>query len=50
MSPRITGTSNLLLELICQSFRFNIQVDQLNNVNKQVGTGGDTVEPMYFEF
>ena len=31
--PRVTGTGALLLNLICQSVRFNIQVNPLENVN-----------------
>lgn len=46
MSPRVTGASALLLDLICQSVRFNIQVDELKNMNADSESG----ESFYFEF
>lgn len=52
-SPRITGTSALLLDLLCASVRFNIQVNPLENMNdpadplKGVGEAADEV--FYFE-
>ena len=50
VSPQITGTSALLLNLICSSVRFNIQVDPLKNMNDQANLGdGETLEPFYFE-
>ena len=45
MSPCVTGTSALLLDLICSSLRFNIQVSPLENVNADE----DTDEVFYFE-
>jgi hypothetical protein len=45
VSPRITGASALLLDLLCQSVRFNIQVNPLENVNAD--TSADEV--FYFE-
>ena len=45
--PRVSGTSALLLDLICASLRFNVQVDPLTNINAQTGTDE---EPLYFEF
>lgn len=32
-SPRITGTSALLLDLLCNSIVFNVQVKELDNMN-----------------
>lgn len=46
ISPRVTGASALLLDLICQSVRFNIQVDELKNINADTESG----ESFYFEF
>ena len=48
--PRVIGASALLLDLICASVRFNVQVDPLTNINSQVDDNGNTVEPLYFEF
>ena len=42
--PRIIGASALLQDLICQSLRFNVQVEELENVNA-VSDSGE-----YFEF
>lgn len=50
VSPRVMGTSTLLLDLICASVRFNIQVDELDNINTHVNAQGVTDEPLYFEF
>ena len=50
VSPRLTGTSALLLELICSSVLFNVQVQELDNINTHVNAQGVTDEPMYFEF
>ena len=53
VSPRITGTSALLLDLICASVRFNIQVNPLENMNDPTdplkGTGDAAGEIFYFE-
>ena len=47
VSPSITGASALLLDLLCQSLRFNVQVKELENMNP---TGTDTPdEVFYFE-
>ena len=50
-SPSITGTSALLLSLICASdVRFNIQVDPLQNMNDPDNAIGDyNGESFYFE-
>ena len=48
VSPQITRTSALLLNLICQSLRVNIQVDELKNIN--ANNSGENPEPLYFEF
>ena len=45
VSPRVLGTSALLLDLICGSVRFNIQVKELENINAD--TSSDEV--FYFE-
>ena len=47
VSPRVLGASALLLDLLCQSLRFNVQVKELENMNP---TGTDTPdEVFYFE-
>lgn len=48
VSPRITRTSALLLNLICASVRLNVRVKALENINEKDGTAEE--EPMYFEF
>ena len=45
VSPQLTGTSALLLSLICQSLRFNVQVKELENMNDVEGTE----EVFYFD-
>ena len=45
VSPRITGIGAMLLSLLCQSVRFNIQVNPLENVNADTSTD----EIFYFE-
>ena len=40
--PRIIGASALLQDLICNSVRFNIQVNELENMNE--------TSSEYFEF
>ena len=53
VSPQITGTSALLLSLICSSVRFNIQVNPLENMNDSndplKGVGEAANEVFYFE-
>ena len=51
VSPRILGTSALLMDLICQSLRFNIQVNPLENMNKPGDdpAGDYNGETFYFE-
>ena len=44
-SPCLTGTSAMLLTLLCQSVRFNIQVNPLENINADSDSG----EIFYFE-
>ena len=45
VSPRVLGTSALLLDLHCHSVRFNVQVKELENVNAVDDSG----EIFYFE-
>ena len=53
VSPQITGTSALLLSLICSSVRFNIQVNPLENMNDPSdplkGVNDAASEVFYFE-
>ena len=53
VSPRVTGTSAMLLNLICTSVRFNIQVNPLENMNDPTdplkGFGDAADEVFYFE-
>ena len=45
-SPEVKQTGLILEALICQSIRFNGQVDEIHNINGDEGTE----EPLYFEF
>ena len=50
VSPRVTGASAQLLNLLCSSVRFNIQVDPLQNMNDPNNAIGDyNDEVFYFE-
>ena len=48
ISPRVTGASAMLLDLLCASVLTNVRVKPLDNINKKDGTADE--EPMYFEF
>ena len=48
VSPRITGASAMLLDLLCASVLMNVRVKELDNINAKDGTAAE--EPMYFEF
>ena len=45
-SPEVKQTGLILEALICQSIRFNGQVDEIHNINGDEGTE----EPLYLEF
>ncbi len=47
VTPRVTGASAMLLDLLCNSVRFNIQVKELENMNPIEGETSDEV--FYFE-
>lgn len=47
VTPRVTGASAMLLDLLCNSVRFNIQVKELKNMNPIEGETSDEV--FYFE-
>ena len=53
VSPRVLGTSALLMDLICASVRLNIQVNPLDNMNDPSdplkGVGDAASEVFYFE-
>lgn len=34
----------------CDSQRFNAQVDELHNINKEAADHPESAEPLYFEF
>lgn len=34
----------------CTTLRFNVQVDELDNINSHVDSQGNTAEQLYFEF
>lgn len=44
-------TAHMALERnFCATVRFNVKVQELDNINAKVDEDGNTVEPMYFEF
>ena len=48
VTPRVTGASAMLLDLLCASVLMNVRVKPLDNINLKDGTADE--EPMYFEF
>ena len=48
-TPSVKVTQMALESNFCQTLRFNAQVDELRNINKEV-EAGDRSEPLYFEF
>ena len=49
-SPSVKVTQMALESNFCQTLRFNMQVDELHNINKAVEDGTVDSEPLYFEF
>ena len=49
-APDAKVTHMALESNFCQTLRLNAQVDELRNINSEVDSDGNTVEPMYFEF
>jgi hypothetical protein len=48
--PRAKVTHMALESNFCTTLRFNVQVDELDNINSHVDSQGNTVEQLYFEF
>ena len=48
-APSAKVTQMALESNFCQTLRFNVQVDELRNINKEV-EDGKASEPLYFEF
>ena len=48
-APSAKVTHMVLESNFCQTVRFNVQVDELHNINKDVEDGTSS-EQMYFEF
>ncbi|MBO5562913.1 MAG: hypothetical protein J5939_04280 [Bacteroidales bacterium] len=48
-TPRAVVTHVVFESNFCQTVRFNVQVDELRNINKEVEAGTSN-EPLYFEF
>ena len=48
-TPRAVVTHVAFESNFCQTVRFNVQVDELRNINKEVEAGTSN-EPLYFEF
>ena len=49
-APSALVTQMALESNFCQTLRFNAQVDELHNINKEAADNPDTAEPLYFEF
>jgi len=49
-APSAKVTQMALESNFCQTVRFNAQVDELHNINKEAADNPDTAEPLYFEF
>ena len=50
-APSSKETSMALENNFCATVLFNLQVQELDNINTHLNEDGtDTVEPMYFEF
>ena len=47
-APVAKATDMALESNFCQTVRFNVRVQELDNINAKVGTADE--EPMYFEF
>ena len=49
-APSSKVTSMALENNFCATIRFNVKVQELDNINTHLDDDGNTVEPMYFEF
>ena len=49
-APSASVTLMALERNFCESLRFNVQVDELHNINKDAVDNQSTAEPLYFEF
>lgn len=49
-APSSKETNMALESNFCTTVRFNVRVQQLENINADVDDDGKTIEPMYFEF
>ena len=45
-SPQVISAEVDMMTALCQSIRFNVQVDEIKNVNSK----NEDNEPLYFEF
>lgn len=49
-SPSVKVMQMALESNFCQTLRFNVQVDELRNINAEKDSDGKPIEPLYFEF
>ena len=49
-APSAKVTQMALESNFCTTQRFNAQVDELHNINKDAADNPDSAEPLYFEF
>ncbi|MBR6933105.1 MAG: hypothetical protein IKH49_07380 [Bacteroidales bacterium] len=49
-APSALVTQMALESNFCQTVRFNVQVDELRNINKDALDNPESAEPLYFEF
>lgn len=50
LAPSAKVTQMELESNFCNTLRFNVQVDELHNINADKDANGNPVEPLYFEF
>ena len=49
-APSVKVTQMALESNFCQTVRFNMQVDELRNINEEAEANPESAEPLYFEF
>lgn len=50
LAPSVKVTQMALESNFCTTLRYNAQVDELHNINKEAADNPETAEPLYFEF
>ena len=50
LAPSVKVTQMALESNFCTTLRYNAQVDELHNINKEAADNPETAEPLDFEF